>query len=200
MQIVIKSNLNFNFKFNQYQRNHQPTINNHQSKAKQSNSNFPSGKNAKGGKGAKAEEKIEKKVVQGGFSGANFIFDNQGKVQDQYQLESKKLGQGTYGSVCRGVHRITKQIRAIKSISKSSTQVKNLERFKQEIAIMKFVDHPNIVKLYETYEDHRNIYLVMELCSGGELFDKIISAGHFTELQCAIIMKQMLRCELHLEV
>jgi len=147
-----------------------------------------------GGGGAKKEEKIEKKVVQGGFSGANFIFDNQGKVQDQYQLESKKLGQGTYGSVCRGVHRITKQIRAIKSISKSSSQVKNLERFKQEIAIMKFVDHPNIVKLYETYEDHRNIYLVMELCSGGELFDKIISAGHFTELQCAIIMKQMLRC------
>ena len=47
--------------------------------------------------GAKKEEKIEKKVVQGGFSGANFIFDNQGKVQDQYQLESKKLGQGTYG-------------------------------------------------------------------------------------------------------
>ena len=69
---------------------------------------------------------------------------------------------GTYGSVCRGVHRITKQIRAIKSISKSSSQVKNLDRFKQEIAIMKFVDHPNIVKLYETYEDHRNIYLVRD--------------------------------------
>lgn len=55
-------------------------------------------------------------------------------------------------------------------------------RFKQEIQIMKFVDHPNIIKLYETYEDLRNIYLVMELCSGGELFDRIIAAGHFTEV------------------
>merc|ERR1712032_1541618 len=64
---------------------------------------------------------------------------------------------------------------------------------KQEIAIMKMMDHPNIVKLFETFEDHRNIYLVMELCSGGELFDRIIDAGHFTEVQAAILMQQILR-------
>ena len=58
---------------------------------------------------------------------------------------------------------------------------------------MKFVDHPNIIKLYETFKDARNIYLVMELCSGGELFDRIITAGHFTEVQCAVIMQQILR-------
>ncbi len=58
---------------------------------------------------------------------------------------------------------------------------------------MKSLDHPNIIKLYETFEDVRNIYLVMELCAGGELFDRIIHAGHFTEAQAAVIMQQILR-------
>merc|ERR1719399_792968 len=55
------------------------------------------------------------------------------------------------------------------------------------------MDHPNIVKLYESFADHRNIYLVMELCGGGELFDRIIDAGHFTEQGAANLMQQILR-------
>jgi len=58
---------------------------------------------------------------------------------------------------------------------------------------MKMMDHPNIIKLYETFEDHRNIYLIMEICSGGELFDRIIETGHFTEVQAAIVMQSILR-------
>merc|ERR1719387_2761101 len=81
--------------------------------------------------------------------------------------------------------------RAIKTISKS--HMTNAERFKAEIALMKIMDHPNIIKLYETFEDHRNIYLVMELCSGGELFDRIIESGHFNEQQAAILMQQIIR-------
>merc|ERR1712224_720468 len=82
-------------------------------------------------------------------------------------------------------------IRACKSINKS--QMKNMDRFKQEIALMKIMDHPNIIKLYETFEDHRNIYLIMELCVGGELFDRIIEAGPFTESQAATLMQQIIR-------
>jgi len=59
--------------------------------------------------------------------------------------------------------------------------VKNPEKFKIEIDIMTQLDHPNVIKLFETFEDSRNVYLVMELCEGGELFDKIIEKGHFTE-------------------
>merc|ERR1712093_413720 len=58
---------------------------------------------------------------------------------------------------------------------------------------MKIMDHPNIIKLYESFEDHRNIYLVLELCVGGELFDRIIDSGHFTEVQDAIVMQQLFR-------
>merc|ERR1719181_1311776 len=55
------------------------------------------------------------------------------------------------------------------------------------------MDHPNIIKLFESFEDHRNIYLILELCTGGELFDRIIDSGHFTEVQAAIVMQNMFR-------
>merc|ERR1712190_300547 len=106
-------------------------------------------------------------------------------------MDKKKLGEGSYGTVCKARNKSTSAIRAVKTISKA--QMKNIDRFKQEIAIMKMMDHPNIIKLFETFEDHRNIYLVMELCTGGELFDRIIDSGHFTEVQAAITMQHMFR-------
>jgi calcium-dependent protein kinase len=132
-----------------------------------------------------------KEVKEGGMAKAQFIMDNTGKINEFYQIEKKKLGEGSYGSVSRAKNLSTGQVRACKSISKS--HMKNADRFKAEIALMKIMDHPNIIKLYETFEDHRNVYLIMELCSGGELFDKIIEAGHFTEVQVAILMQQIIR-------
>ena len=52
---------------------------------------------------------------------------------------------------------------------------------------------PYFIKLFETFEDHRNIYLIMELCTGGELFDRIIESGHFTEAQAATLMQHIIR-------
>eukprot|EP00933_Yihiella_yeosuensis_P082330 TRINITY_DN9617_c0_g2_i1.p1 TRINITY_DN9617_c0_g2~~TRINITY_DN9617_c0_g2_i1.p1 ORF type:complete len:508 (+),score=149.82 TRINITY_DN9617_c0_g2_i1:95-1618(+) len=156
-----------------------------------------SSKNGQGGEGGGAKKSSEsnsnlKKEVKGeGIGHAQFIIDNSGKITEHYDIDKKKLGEGSYGSVSKATNKSTKAVRAVKTISKS--QMKNIERFKQEIAIMKLMDHPNIIKLFETFEDHRNIYLVMELCSGGELFDKIIESGHFTEVQAAILMQQIIR-------
>jgi calcium-dependent protein kinase len=149
----------------------------------------PAGKAPSGKKDAAAMPR--KDIKEGGIGHAQFIMDNGGKIQEFYNMEKKKLGEGSYGSVCRAKNLSTGAIRAVKTIPKS--QMKNIERFKQEIAIMKMMDHPNIIKLFETFEDHRNIYLVMELCSGGELFDKIIESGHFSEVQAAILMQQIIR-------
>jgi len=54
------------------------------------------------------------------------------------------------------------------------------------------LDHPNVIKLYETYEDNKNVYLVMELCEGGELFDRIIDKGHFTEKEARDVFTQIM--------
>jgi len=132
----------------------------------------------------------------GDFKRGGFIIDNPGKITDSYLLEKKKLGEGSYGSVCKGTNQATKAVRAIKTIPKA--QMKNLEKFKMEIQIMKMMDHPNIIKLYENFEDHRNIYLVMELCKGGELFDRIIDLGHFTEVQAATVMQDIVRAIFHM--
>jgi len=125
-----------------------------------------------------------------GLDKSQFIHHSNKKITEIYEVEKKKLGEGSYGSVTKGKHRKTKEVRAVKTIAKS--QMKNIDRFMQEIAILKMMDHPNIIKLFETFEDARNIYLVMELCIGGELFDKIIEEGHLTEVNAAQLMKQII--------
>lgn len=149
-------------------------------------------KNSAGNQQKNVKPLPKKDIVKpGGLAHSLFIIDNPGKILDHYDMDKKKLGEGSYGSVCKAKNKATGSVRAVKSISKA--QMKNIERFKQEIAIMKMMDHPNIIKLYESFEDHRNIYLVMEICNGGELFDRIIEAGHFTEVQAAILMQQVVR-------
>jgi len=130
-------------------------------------------------------------VKTGGFSIGAFAASNRGKLEDFYKIEKKVIGEGSYGSVQRCQFKDTSQWRAVKTINKSL--VKNAEQFKEEMAIMKLLDHPNIVRLYETFEDARNVYLVLELCTGGELFDRIVGDGKFTEQAAASTVQQMLR-------
>jgi len=146
---------------------------------------------AKGGAKGGSAAVPEKVIAEGGMNKSQFIIDNGGKITEFYDIDKKKLGEGSYGTVSKATNKSTKAARACKSISKA--QMKNMDRFKAEIAIMKMMDHPNIIKLFETFEDHRNIYLIMELSLGGELFDRIIDAGHFTEVQAAILMQQIFR-------
>lgn len=59
---------------------------------------------------------------------------------------------------------------------------------KHEIEILKSLDHPNILKLYEFYEDEKRFYLVTELCSGGELYEMINNKKVFSELEASQII------------
>eukprot|EP00913_Durusdinium_trenchii_P014654 g13748.t1 len=134
---------------------------------------------------------------------SQLILSHAGDIQTMYTLQGSKIGEGTYGSVAIGVHNSTKAQRAIKTMSKANMML-GLGR-ELDIAIMKSMDHPNIIKLYETFEDRKHIYLAMELCTGGELFepwrpafeknnhaDRIIEVGQFTERDAAITVQQML--------
>ena len=82
------------------------------------------------------------------------------------------MGKGSYGRVKLAKLKGTKLKWAIKVIDKS--KVWNVERFKIEVEIMMKLDHPNILRLMDYFEDVCFIYLVLELCSGGELFEWIV--------------------------
>ena len=62
-------------------------------------------------------------------------------------------------------------------------------RLNYEIDILKNLDHPNILRLYEVFETKKYIYLVTEYCQGGELFDEIICRGKFNERDAAVVIK-----------
>ena len=102
-----------------------------------------------------------------------FVNEYNFSMKENYDIISQ-LGKGGYGKVLEVRHKKTNAIRACKLISKLKIKEKDLQRIRREINILKKADHPNIVKVYEIYETKRSLYIIMEKCNGGELFDRII--------------------------
>lgn len=104
-----------------------------------------------------------------------------------------KLGQGTFGSVYRVLHRETEQIRAMKMIKISTIKLQDDDQvFLKEIEILRKIDHINVIKIYEYFKDDDNYYVITEFVSGGELYDTISKWNDFTEDKAGYIMKQIL--------
>lgn len=105
------------------------------------------------------------------------------------------LGSGVSGLVRKVTHKKTGVEYAAKCLDLGLVDTEEgLEQLRDEIFIMCQLDHPNIVRLEEVYESHSEIYLVQELCLGGELFDRLDEQPdyHYTEAECARLIKQML--------
>ena len=111
------------------------------------------------------------------------------RLKDSYKLGSK-LGEGSYGKVRRGVSLKTGEEVAVKSILKKN--IRRIETLKREIKIMLQLDHRNIVKLHDVFEDNTHLHIVMELCTGGELFDSIVEQGSYSESDAAELLQQIL--------
>lgn len=117
--------------------------------------------------------------------------------KDKYELSQGTVGTGAFGTVRTGKNRKTGAVCAIKTIKKAA--IPNMDAFLNEVELNTVMDHPNIVRLYETFEDKQQVYLVMEVCNGGELFDTIIDQGFFSERDAGIVIKQVLSavCYMH---
>ncbi|KAL3505434.1 hypothetical protein ACH5RR_035275 [Cinchona calisaya] len=109
-----------------------------------------------------------------------------------YDLD-KELGRGQFGITYRCTEKASGLLYACKSISRRKLRTrKDIEDVRREISIMQYLSgQPNVVELKGAYEDKKNLHLVMELCSGGELFDRIAAKGNYSEKEAARIGRQI---------
>ncbi|XP_015937659.1 calcium-dependent protein kinase SK5 [Arachis duranensis] len=111
-------------------------------------------------------------------------------LNEVYTL-GRKLGQGQFGTTYLCTHKATGCKYACKSIPKKKLFCKeDYDDVWREVQIMHHLsEHPNVVRIHGTYEDISNVHLVMEVCEGGELFDRIVKKGQYSEREAAKVIK-----------
>ncbi|PIA54234.1 hypothetical protein AQUCO_00900644v1 [Aquilegia coerulea] len=127
-----------------------------------------------------------KRVQSAGLQTDSVLQRKTGNMKETYSL-GRKLGQGQFGTTFYCFEKATGKEFACKSIAKRKlTTQEDVEDVRREIQIMHHLaGHPNVISITGAYEDAVAVHLVMELCAGGELFDRIIQRGHYTEKKAA---------------
>ncbi|XP_075873704.1 serine/threonine-protein kinase BRSK2 isoform X8 [Nelusetta ayraudi] len=108
-----------------------------------------------------------------------------------YRLE-KTLGKGQTGLVKLGVHCVTCQKVAVKIVNREKLSESVLTKVEREIAILKLIEHPHVLKLHDVYENKKYLYLVLEHVSGGELFDYLVKKGRLTPKEARKFFRQII--------
>ncbi|VDL70857.1 unnamed protein product [Nippostrongylus brasiliensis] len=139
------------------------------------------------------ETTIDTSLVLGGhpLSGPDPTSPTKKEVKHRFEI-TKKLGSGTYGKVSLAFdHKFDREV-AVKLIKKSAIENKaDLVRIRREIRIMSALHHPNIIQIYEVFENREKIILVMEYASGGELYDYVSRFGSLPESEARRIFRQI---------
>uniref|UniRef100_A0A7N6AYA9 MAP/microtubule affinity-regulating kinase 3 n=1 Tax=Anabas testudineus TaxID=64144 RepID=A0A7N6AYA9_ANATE len=103
----------------------------------------------------------------------------------------KTIGKGNFAKVKLARHILTGREVAIKIIDKTQLNPTSLQKLFREVRIMKILNHPNIVKLFEVIETEKTLYLVMEYASGGEVFDYLVAHGRMKEKEARAKFRQI---------
>ncbi|CAG5130258.1 unnamed protein product [Candidula unifasciata] len=125
--------------------------------------------------------------VGGNTHGKKYRDKFDSRVTTKYDVKAL-IGKGSFSRVVRVEHRITKQPYAIKMIDK----IQGKEVFEAELNVLRRVKHVYIIQLLEVFEAVDKVYMVMELATGGELFDRIIAKGSFTERDAVKVLIMVL--------
>ncbi|XP_060730531.1 serine/threonine-protein kinase MARK2 isoform X9 [Tachysurus vachellii] len=103
----------------------------------------------------------------------------------------KTIGKGNFAKVKLAKHILTEKEVAVKIIDKTQLNSSSLQKLFREVRIMKLLNHPNIVKLFEVIETEKTLYLVMEYASGGEVFDYLVAHGRMKEKEARAKFRQI---------
>lgn len=126
--------------------------------------------------------------MENNFNRSSFIKRSKGRIEDKYVIE-KKIGEGSYGNVFLCKKKLTSEKFAVKSILKKQMSLKTLN---SEINTLMLCDHPNIIKIFEIFEDKGTCHIVMENCKGGELFEYILEKKKIAESEAVLLFKQIM--------
>lgn len=126
-----------------------------------------------------------------------FIHSVIAEVEKKYRLK-EIIGKGSFSIVKRAVDKFTNIERAVKVIVKNALDEKQTSVLVNEIETLKALDHPNIVRVIETVEEVNKVCIVTEICTGGELFDRIVQSSTFDELAASRVMYQILSGLIHI--
>jgi calcium/calmodulin-dependent protein kinase I len=107
-----------------------------------------------------------------------------GGLKEHYKLD-KVLGEGSFAVVRKAIKKSTNEEFAVKIIDKTNLESDDQLALQTEVEILSQIDHPNIVKLHEIYDDKTRFNMVMELMTGGELFDRIVEKEYYSEKEAA---------------
>lgn len=111
---------------------------------------------------------------------------------EKFYKFGKTLGQGSFATVKAATCKADQSKWAIKCIKKSSLSAEDEEALQTEVEILERVAHPNIVQLREVFDCAAQFYMVMEVCSGGELFDRIVEKEHYTEAEARDCLRPLI--------
>ncbi|XP_026072210.1 serine/threonine-protein kinase MARK2-like isoform X6 [Carassius auratus] len=103
----------------------------------------------------------------------------------------KTIGKGNFAKVKLARHVLTSKEVAVKIIDKTQLNSSSLQKLYREVRLMKFLNHPNIVKLFEVIDTEKTLYLVMEYASGGEVFDYLVAHGRMKEKEARAKFRQI---------
>lgn len=128
------------------------------------------------------------------ISQTEFVVEKNCELRANYEIK-ELIGEGAFGQVRKITHKLTGEDRAVKILSKKTLKSEaDFQIILNEISILRSLDHPNILKVHETYQDKFSFFIVTELCSGGELFDRITAQTSISESIAAEYTRQILSC------
>lgn len=124
--------------------------------------------------------------------GPSTAANKKAKFTQAYTL-TRELGTGAFSVVKLGVNKKSGNQTAVKIVNKAKLTQEDLESLYVEIDILGQLDHPNIIKLFETFDEGSDYFIVTELVAGGELFDRIVSKSHYTEKEARDLVRLFLQ-------
>lgn len=128
--------------------------------------------------------------------GAKYGKSSKGRIEEYWDIK-EKLGQGSFGTVRKCIRKSDGLEAAVKIIRKRDLNKKELKTLDREAEILTKATHPNCVLLYDIFDTKHHLYLVMEICTGGELFDAICE-NNFSEKDAAKVVKQITEALIYL--